>query len=303
MGGPNSLLFAALVSPGSVAGGSGRIERAVGQAKNVRRAVANSPFGLDPARWGKSQSGQKIPESSFATPSPSVLKIRLPAALVANREFIVDARLDPATAGNRLVQLQVLTAPPAERQSTRSPAPILCSSQGNGREAGLSRRSTISAALSRRALLRPDRSARSRRNHALHVLPRRRAAEPLDARRRAAATIGAAVERAEIRRPSSRRRRTKVFRCSWASRRKSGWCRNSSRCAKPLRAESRGVSRRIGSLGAEASRAASGFRHPRLPPAACRNRKKPNCSACITRCGRRKTCRMRKRCAACWRAC
>ena len=134
-GSPNAALYAALVSPGTSLVDPAELNALLAKQK-TSPAVANSPFGLDPARFGKSQLGQKIPESSFATPSPSVLEIRLPAALVANREFIVNARLDPATAGNRLVQLQVLTAPPASGNQV-VPAPILCSTQGSGRETGL----------------------------------------------------------------------------------------------------------------------------------------------------------------------
>jgi len=69
------------------------------------------------------------------TESPSVLKIRLPGAVILDRGFAVEAKLDPATAGNRLVQVQVLTEPPQRADAGEIiPGPILCSPQGNGRD-------------------------------------------------------------------------------------------------------------------------------------------------------------------------
>jgi hypothetical protein len=134
-GKPDSLLFAALVSPASPLVDAGKLNSLLEKRKGASSASATA-YGIDPSRWGTGRKGSKsIPESAFTTESPSVLKIRLPARLVANREFIVEAKLDPASAGNRLVQAQALAEPPAGAEGL-APAPILCSQQGNGRETG-----------------------------------------------------------------------------------------------------------------------------------------------------------------------
>jgi hypothetical protein len=142
-GRPDSLLYAALVSPGSPLVDPAELSTLMAKQKNPLSPASSaaSSYGLDPSRWGNRQLGQDIPPTCFVTQSPSVQEIRLPAALVANRDFIVEARLDPATAGNRLVQLHVSTVPPANPKLDNTDqiiaAPILCSKQGNGRETGL----------------------------------------------------------------------------------------------------------------------------------------------------------------------
>ncbi len=67
-------------------------------------------FGLEKARFGKHPLGKGAEEASLVMPATSVLEVRLPAALFRDREFVVEGKLDRE---DGLVQLQVLTAPPA----------------------------------------------------------------------------------------------------------------------------------------------------------------------------------------------
>ncbi len=91
--------------------------------------------GLDPARLGKPRSGGKhygIPKERFGKPDDAnlvtrdaVTEVRLPAALFLGREFVVEGKLDAA--GDRVVQFQVLTAPPGPDARWDAKSPVVAS--------------------------------------------------------------------------------------------------------------------------------------------------------------------------------
>ena len=132
-GSADAALYTALVMPGGPLLDAADLQSLLASPTS-QSASSAAPYGLDHRLFGKSASALPIPETAFAINSPSVLKIRLPAALVANRDFLVEARLDPAAAGNQLVQLEVSTSPPANADQL-SAAPVLCSAEGSGRAA------------------------------------------------------------------------------------------------------------------------------------------------------------------------
>jgi mono/diheme cytochrome c family protein len=68
-------------------------------------------YGLEKDRFGKHPAGKPADEASVVVAVNSVTEVRLPAALFRNREFVVEGKLD-AAGGDRVVQFQVLTAPP-----------------------------------------------------------------------------------------------------------------------------------------------------------------------------------------------
>lgn len=71
-------------------------------------------WGLDPAAFGKSTSGQPIDGASLGARAPSVIEIRLPAELAAGCEFVTTGALEAKVGAEGSVQLQVLTnKPPA----------------------------------------------------------------------------------------------------------------------------------------------------------------------------------------------
>jgi hypothetical protein len=140
-GRPDSLLFAALVSSRSPLVDPADLSSVLRKKYSASKDAA-SAFGIEGTGIRGQGAGSggapatNIPESAFATQSPAVVKIRLPAAMVANREFIVDASLESASVGNRLVQLQVLASPPdlhASENGNLVAGPILCGSRGDGR--------------------------------------------------------------------------------------------------------------------------------------------------------------------------
>ncbi len=80
-----------------------------------------SPFGLDRERFGRHPQGRPAEEASLVVSATSVVEVRLPAALLRDRDFVVEGRLDPS-GPDGLVQLQVLTAPPRPDAAPRAAA-------------------------------------------------------------------------------------------------------------------------------------------------------------------------------------
>lgn len=69
------------------------------------RSTAAS-YGLPKQRFGTHPAGRPVDAASLVAAANSVTDIRLPAALLVGRQFVVDGRLDGA-AGNRVVQFRV----------------------------------------------------------------------------------------------------------------------------------------------------------------------------------------------------
>ena len=80
--------------------------------ENRKSAIENSPWGLDPAMFGKHPNGQPIYAASLGVRAPAVIEIHLPADLAAGCEFVTTGALDPASGAEGSVQLQVLTTKP-----------------------------------------------------------------------------------------------------------------------------------------------------------------------------------------------
>jgi hypothetical protein len=68
-------------------------------------------FGIDRDQFGRAPNGKPAEEASLVVAADTVTEVRLPAALLRSREFVVEGKLD-GPAGERIVQFQVLTAPP-----------------------------------------------------------------------------------------------------------------------------------------------------------------------------------------------
>ena len=88
------------------------------QAETVTR------FGLARARFGRHPQGKPVEEASLVVPATSVQEIRLPAALFRDREFVVDAKIDP-DAADSIVQCQVLNTTPRPIQPSNGKAPLV----------------------------------------------------------------------------------------------------------------------------------------------------------------------------------
>ncbi|MFO0807798.1 MAG: DUF1592 domain-containing protein [Gemmataceae bacterium] len=68
-------------------------------------------YGLAKSRFGAHASGTDADDASLVVATNVVTEVRLPAALFRDRQFVVEGKLATA-AGDRVVQFQVLTAPP-----------------------------------------------------------------------------------------------------------------------------------------------------------------------------------------------
>ncbi|MFM7603700.1 MAG: DUF1592 domain-containing protein, partial [Prosthecobacter sp.] len=77
-------------------------------------ADASTPaYGLDAALHGRHPRGGKVAATSVCVQAPSILEVRLPAAMLSGAELVVTARIHPASAPNASVQMQVLNTRPA----------------------------------------------------------------------------------------------------------------------------------------------------------------------------------------------
>src|SRR5262249_28116894 len=74
-------------------------------------SASGKDWGLDPALFGKPIAGQAVDAESLGVMAPSVLEIRLPADLVAGREFVVTGELVPRAGAEGSVQLELTDAP------------------------------------------------------------------------------------------------------------------------------------------------------------------------------------------------
>jgi hypothetical protein len=72
-----------------------------------------SPFGVDPALFGRHPDGGEVGATSLCVKAPSVIEVRLPASLAEGAEFVVTGRLHAPTGAEGSVQMQVLTSRPA----------------------------------------------------------------------------------------------------------------------------------------------------------------------------------------------
>ena len=76
-------------------------------------------WGLDPSRFGQAVVGRPVDGESLGVAAPSVLEVRLPADLVAGREFVVTGELEPVAGAEGSVQLELTDAPPPRESLDR----------------------------------------------------------------------------------------------------------------------------------------------------------------------------------------
>jgi hypothetical protein len=86
-------------------------------------------YGLAKGLFGKHPDGKTVDAASFVGDVNTLTELRLPAALLVGREFVVDGKLD-AAANDRLVQFQVLTSPPAPDAKLDTKSSIVTSPRG-----------------------------------------------------------------------------------------------------------------------------------------------------------------------------
>jgi hypothetical protein len=128
---------------------------------NGAQSSPTTPWGPDPALFGKHPDGKSRDPASLCVQAPSVIEIRLPADLVAGCELVTSAALDPETAAEGSAQLQVIAAPaglnPAARQAGLLPSKTTVT-MTNGPWTSDNRQTTFAAPI----VVREDSTARRR---------------------------------------------------------------------------------------------------------------------------------------------
>jgi hypothetical protein len=117
---PDRILYDGLVSVESMLL-QGLDLSSVGKAR-----ARTTRYGLDAARFGVHPTGKPIDDTSVVAIANSVIEVRLPAALLRDREFVVEGKLD-APAPDRVVQFEVLIAPPAPTAHWDGKSPVVAS--------------------------------------------------------------------------------------------------------------------------------------------------------------------------------
>jgi hypothetical protein len=109
---PDAALYQQLTSLGGPLLAAAAQAIAANPAKSSAEG-ADSPYGLDPALFGKHPTGAAVDGASLCMNAPTVLELRLPADLVAGCEFVAGGTLHADTGREGSVQLQILTEKPA----------------------------------------------------------------------------------------------------------------------------------------------------------------------------------------------
>jgi hypothetical protein len=117
---PNRIVFDFLVT------GDSPLLKGLDLTRFARPRSQAVTYALPRNRFGGGVDGTAIDEASFLAPANSVTEIRLPAALLHNREFVVEARLD-GLAGERVVQFQLTTTAPGPSMRWDGKSPVLAS--------------------------------------------------------------------------------------------------------------------------------------------------------------------------------
>ncbi len=94
---------------------------------------SNSDFGLPVDRFGKHPLGSSVADNSLVVSLDSVTKIRLPAELFREHDFVVEGRLDDSSR-QHAVQFQILTEPPVVDAPLNVAAPVVAFPDGAGHQ-------------------------------------------------------------------------------------------------------------------------------------------------------------------------
>ncbi len=115
---PDRILYDNLVAPDSP------LLQGIDLSRLGKASPRTTSYGLDRGRFGRHPLGKPVEEASLVVPANAAIEVRLPAALFRGREFVVEGKLDQAGA-DRVVQFQVLTAPPVANAPWDGKTPLV----------------------------------------------------------------------------------------------------------------------------------------------------------------------------------
>lgn len=96
---------------------------------NVQTAKFSGQWGIDPSKFGSSASKVPVDPNDLCVRAPASLEVRFPSELVQGCELRVTGRLHPSAGSGGVVQLQILTEPPAEHDGARAELPLIVGSE------------------------------------------------------------------------------------------------------------------------------------------------------------------------------
>ncbi len=120
---PDRILYDNLVSADSV------VLKGLELARFVKPRPRGTSYGIAKERFGRHSDGKPAEEASLVVAANTVIEVRLPAALLRDREFVVEGKLD-VPPGTRVVQFQVLSAPPGPGVRWDGKSPVVASPTG-----------------------------------------------------------------------------------------------------------------------------------------------------------------------------
>jgi hypothetical protein len=105
-GSPDDLLRAQIMAPGGPLLGSAL------RAPRLGAEPLESPYGLAASLFGVHPGGAKTEPNQICVKAPSLIEVRLPAALVDGAELVASARLHPSSGADASVQMRMTTSKP-----------------------------------------------------------------------------------------------------------------------------------------------------------------------------------------------
>jgi len=82
-----------------------------------------SPYGIDPALFGKHPDAQPVAPETLCIKAPALLEVKLPAQLVDGAELVATGRLHPGSGPEASVQLLVSTSKPPKTSGLQAEVP------------------------------------------------------------------------------------------------------------------------------------------------------------------------------------
>ncbi len=102
------------------------VRRSIAEAQaHADAGRADSTAGLDAARFGAQANGVSVDAESLCIKAPLDIEVRIPSELAEGCEFVTTASLHPDAGANGCVQVQVVTARPAEKTGLSPSLPII----------------------------------------------------------------------------------------------------------------------------------------------------------------------------------
>ena len=110
---------------------SGPLFRGIDTSRLGHAPPTPGRYGLDESRFGTRPGGAEVDGADLVVPLDRVIEVRLPAALLRDREFVADGTLDAGSPG-RVVQFRIGTSPAAPNPRWDGQSPLVAAAEARG---------------------------------------------------------------------------------------------------------------------------------------------------------------------------